>query len=133
WLLGPLLFGLPGACASKAPDRAASSDASPTTPSDGGVAPPAPSSIPEGGTTTPVDGAVPEPDPVPYVPFDVNHVLSTGQSNAVANGGTPVLSTSQPFANVMFDTGVMTGGSCDGDGCTTYQKPSSFVPLVEGD
>ena len=33
----------------------------------------------------------------------------------------------------MFDTGVMTGTSCDGDGCTGYQKPTSFMPLVEGD
>jgi len=33
----------------------------------------------------------------------------------------------------MFDVGVMTATSCDGNGCTTYQKPSSFLPLVEGD
>ncbi len=68
-----------------------------------------------------------------YVHYDINHILSTGQSNAVSNGGTPVLSTTQPYANVMFNTGVMTAGSCDGDGCTVYQTPASFLPLVEGD
>lgn len=74
-----------------------------------------------------------EPPPAPYVAFDVNHVLSTGQSNAVANDGKPIVSTTQPYGNLMFDTGVMTGGGCDGDGCRTYQTPSGFVPLVEGD
>jgi hypothetical protein len=63
----------------------------------------------------------------------VSHVLSTGQSNAVANDGVPVLSTTQPFSNVMFDVGIMTAADCDRDGCRTYQKPTSFVPLVEGD
>jgi hypothetical protein len=74
-----------------------------------------------------------EPPPVPYQHFDVNHVLSTGQSNAVANDGKPVLSTTQPYANLMFDTGVLTGTGCDGNGCTSYEQPTSFVPLVEGD
>ncbi len=65
---------------------------------------------------------------------DINHILSTGQSNSVSNGGTPVLSSTQPYTNVMFDTGIMTGGSCgDGQGCKAYQTPASFVPLVEGD
>lgn len=85
--------------------------------------------------SSPPPGTVPEapPPPRPYVPFDINHVLSTGQSNSVANDAKPVLSTTQPYANVMFDVGVMTAASCDGDGCKAYQKPSSFVPLVEGD
>jgi hypothetical protein len=83
-----------------------------------------------GGTPDRDDAGV---SPAPYVHFDVNHVLSTGQSNAVANDGKPVLSKVQPYENLMFDTGVMTGGSCDGDGCTVYQQPTSFVPLVEGD
>ncbi len=78
----------------------------------------------------PDDGSTPV---VPYQPFDVNHVLSTGQSNSVAHEGRPVLSTTQPFANLMFDVGVMTSGDCEREGCRTYQKPSSFVPLVEGD
>lgn len=70
---------------------------------------------------------------VPYVHFDVNHVLSTGQSNAVAIGAKEVLSSSQPYGNLMFDPGVMTSSSCNGDGCREYVKPTSFVPLVEGD
>ncbi len=65
--------------------------------------------------------------------FDVNHILSTGQSNAVANAGTPVLTTAQPYQNTMFTSGVMTSSNCDGDGCTGYETPSSMVPLVEGD
>ena len=77
------------------------------------------------GTTTGLDPA--------YQHFDINHVLSTGQSNSVANSGTPVLSTTQPYANLMFNVGVMTGGNCSGQGCTTYQTPTSLVPLVEGD
>ncbi len=68
-----------------------------------------------------------------YQHFDINHVISTGQSNSVANAGTPVLTTTQPYANLMFNVGVMTGGTCDGQGCKTYQTPTSLVPLVEGD
>jgi len=74
-----------------------------------------------------------EPPPTPYTPFDVNHVLSTGQSNSTANDGKPIVSTTQPYGNMMFDTGVMTGANCDGDGCKVYEQPSGFVPLVEGD
>lgn len=70
---------------------------------------------------------------VPYEHFDINHVLSTGQSNSVAHEGRPILSTTQPYTNVMFDVGIMTSGTCERQGCRTYQKPSSFVPLVEGD
>jgi len=70
---------------------------------------------------------------VPYVDFAVNHVLLTGQSNSVANSGTPVLSTAQPYSNLMFDTGVMPMKECDGAGCRAFDPPSSFVPLVEGD
>lgn len=44
--------------------------------------------------------------PVPYVHFDINHVLSTGQSNSTANGATAILSKTQPYDNVMFDVGV---------------------------
>ena len=79
----------------------------------------------------------PPPPPGPlspsYVDYDVNHVLITGQSNAVANGGLPVLTKVQPFTNLMFDTGVMPMTTCDGNGCKTYQTPSSFLPLVESD
>ena len=105
-------------------------DVEPTDPS---VTPPdAPRPTAEDGGTTNPDGGVVEAAK-PYVHFDVNHVLSTGQSNAVANDGVPVLSKSQPYGNLMFDVGVLTGASCDGDGCRRYDAPKSFVPLVEGD
>lgn len=83
-----------------------------------------------------------------YVDFDINHVLITGQSNSVSNGGNPSITKAQPFDNLMFDTGVMSmkGGfvnasdhqagtkdTCDSEGCTTYEEPTRFVPLVEGD
>lgn len=128
---------LPLACVANEPDPAANGQStSPNEPGggsssgggDGGGA-----SSSSSSSSSSSGGADAEPPPVPYVHFDVNHVLSTGQSNAVANGGVPVLSTTQPYANLMFDTGVMTGTSCDGDGCRAYQKPSSLVPLVEGD
>ena len=57
-----------------------------------------------------------------FVYRDINHVLSTGQSLSVGALGTPTRSLTQPYANTMFVTGVMTGSV----GLT------SFVPLVEG-
>jgi lysophospholipase L1-like esterase len=53
----------------------------------------------------------------------VHHVLGTGQSLASGVGGQPVLSTTQPYDNRMFDTGVLAGGM----GLT------KLVPLVERD
>jgi len=58
-----------------------------------------------------------------FVYRDVNHVLGTGQSLSVGTLGTPVLSLAQPFANVTFVTGALSGGT----GLT------SFIPLVEKD
>lgn len=78
----------------------------------------------------PVD---PPDPPYQFHRYDVNHILSTGQSNSVGNGASTVLSTTQPYRNVMFDTGVMTSSNCDGQVCRTYNVPNSFVPLVEGD
>jgi hypothetical protein len=79
----------------------------------------------------------PPPPPGPlsptYVDYDINHVLITGQSNAVANGGTTLLSNVQPFTNLMFNTGVMPMTTCDGNGCKAYQTPNAFLPLVESD
>lgn len=79
------------------------------------------------------DARPPGPLTPSFVDFAINHVLWTGQSNAVANGGDPPLTSAQPFTNIMFDTGVMPMSACDGDGCTSYQIPSHLVPLVEGD
>jgi hypothetical protein len=71
---------------------------------------------------------------VPYTDYAINHVMVTGQSNSVANDGKPVLSTTQPFGNLMFDTGVMPMTNCGNEeSCYDYQPPSRFVPLVEGD
>jgi hypothetical protein len=33
----------------------------------------------------------------------------------------------------MFDTGVLTASECGRDYCTAYDKPTKFLPLVEGD
>jgi hypothetical protein len=63
----------------------------------------------------------------------VNHILSTGQSNSIGFAAKTVLSTDQPFGNLMFDTGVITATSCDPDGCREYEPPTALVPLVEGD
>ena len=79
-----------------------------------------------------------------YVDYDFNHILMTGQSNAVASGARPsttlplntvAITSTQPFTNVMFQTGVMTSNPCNGSGCpnTSYVAPTSFVPLIEGD
>jgi hypothetical protein len=56
-----------------------------------------------------------------YRAFDVNFILSTGQSLSIGAQGAPALSTAQPDQNVMFDTGVIAGGT----------NLTSFVPLVE--
>lgn len=116
--------------------------------SDGSTAPDGSS---DDGGATDVDGgddaggeeedagvdAGPPPGPLTpaYADFAINHVLVTGQSNSVANGADPPLTTTAPagYGNLRFNTGVMSMKSCNGDGCTTYDTPSSFVPLVEGD
>ena len=86
----------------------------------------------DGGASDASEDAAVEPPPT-YVHYDVNHVLSTGASDSVANGASAYITTAQPFGNLMFDTGVMTAGTCDGSGCKVYQTPSAFAPLVEGD
>ncbi len=58
--------------------------------------------------------------------FAVNHVLSTGQSLSVGALGTPVLSTTQPYANLMFDGGVATNPLAPAPPFT------AFSPLTEG-
>jgi hypothetical protein len=56
-----------------------------------------------------------------FVAYDVNHVLWGGQSLSVGAHGDPPLSTSQPYSNVMMNTGLRAGGA----GMT------SFVPMIE--
>ncbi len=116
------------------------------------------SPLPDGGTSdttpepvVPVDpdpaqpgGADAGPDAAPaptYKHYDINHVLSTGASDSVANGSTPVVTTTQALGNLSFNVGVMTGsgrprdaaGACNGTGCTRYETPTDFKHLVEGD
>lgn len=62
-------------------------------------------------------------DPEARADYDINHVLSTGQSLAIGVGGRPYLTREQPFTNMMFATGVMAG----------REDLTAFVPLVEGD
>jgi len=112
-------------------------------PRDDASAPGEPSPLDDAGAIDPDSGALEEPPPPPppppgtlatdFVDYDVNHILVTGQSNSVATGGGAVLSPTQPFGNLRFDTGVMPMKGCDGDGCRTYDPPSSFQPLVQND
>jgi len=106
-------------------------DPQPSTGGGGGGSSSGGSSSSSGGSSS--GGTEPPETPIPYAAFDVNHVVSTGQSNSVSHGGIPVLTTTQPFANLSFDVGVMTSGDCEREGCRTYQKPSGFMPLTEGD
>jgi hypothetical protein len=87
----------------------------------------------ESGTTNPDPGPLPGPDGAveagpgtglssAFVHRDINHVLGTGQSLSVGATGTPALSRMQPYANLMFNTGVLAGSA----------NLESFVPLVEG-
>jgi hypothetical protein len=59
--------------------------------------------------------------PLALTYYDVNQVLSTGQSLSVGAQGAPALSTEQPYDNLMFSGGVA---------ATTAL--TEFAPLVEG-
>ncbi len=99
----------------------ASSDAGvPSTPDASGGGDGA-SPVVDAGNDSAIDAGPDAPPPFEPAYFALNHVLSTGQSLSVGSQGTPILSTTQPFENVMFVTGVRAGGA----GLT------SFVPLVE--
>ncbi len=111
-----VLIVLAAACSSESNDESGGTKARGTTP------PPSPPAAND-----------PREAPARSSGSEVNHVLSTGQSNSVGFHAVPVLSTAQPFGNLSFDVGVMTSSACDKDGCRAYEKPSSFVPLVEGD
>ena len=82
----------------------------------------------DASTDAPLDVADAQGDadsgaPFVFVHRDINHVLGTGQSLSVGSQGTPFLTTTQPYDNITFVTGVLSGGT----GLT------SFIPLVEGD
>jgi hypothetical protein len=60
--------------------------------------------------------------PEPYEHFDINHVLSTGQSLAIGGLGAPVLSKKQNYENLMFGKGLLGYGT---------GKQNQLSPLVE--
>jgi len=83
---------------------------------------PAPAPLPTTSPTTTSTAGDAAPD-APALTGTLHHVVGTGQSLASGVGGSPPLSTSQPYDNRMFGTGVLAGGA----GLT------AFVPLVERD
>lgn len=130
-LVGILLCAACGDGSSSPPDDAGSfSDA--TLVVDGGPNQDAQAlgdGSPDGSLDAGLDGAVDAgpADAGPVFTFkyaDVNHVLGTGQSLSVGSVGTPVLSTTQPYKNVMFNGGIKPGA--------TGTALANFVPLVEG-
>jgi hypothetical protein len=118
--------GMPGDDGSTSNDAAVVGTEDGAAPGDGA----SPGDASDGSTEAAVDAG---PLSAAYVDFAINHVLVTGQSNSVANGGDPPLSVAQPYTNLMFDTGVMPMTNCNGDGCMTYQTPAALVPLLEND
>ena len=107
-----------GACGPARPVIATAPAAAPSSP----PAAAASSAVTTPEEPSPVESA-PAAAPSAFVPRDVNHVLVTGQSLAIGVSGAPALSLSQPFGNLMFNTGVMAGG----------EGLEAFEPLVEGD
>lgn len=111
WLACPigLLLTLGPACGGAQPHA-------PSLPrSKESVAPTTPEVEPDAGA-----GASEAPRPIAR---DINHVLVGGQSLAVGVAGAPPLSLTQPYANLMFNTGVIAGSD----------ELDHFEPLVEGD
>jgi len=109
---------------------------------DGAIVQPDGGPIPDGSTVTDTGPDVKDSGPViTYKNFDINHVISTGASDSVANGASPTITKTQPFTNLSFNVGVMTGrgtpgnpaGACNGIGCTQYENPNDFIPLIEDD
>ncbi len=80
---------------------------------------------------SPAVSATPTPTPTPSptptstaTPLGINHVLITGQSLALGTYGAPALTTTQPYDNLMFNTGILTPDQALGN-------VVAFVPLVE--
>lgn len=82
---------------------------------------PAPPALPSAGEVGDGSAAVDrEGGPAPAARA-LHHLVVTGQSLADGTGGVPALSTTQPYDNRMFATGVRAGGT----------NLTAFLPLVE--
>jgi len=81
---------------------------------------PAPAPLP---TAAPSASASDAATDAPAITGSIHHVVGTGQSLASGSGGTPPLSSSQPYENRMFGAGVLAGNTA----------LTTFVPLVERD
>lgn len=112
WVAGPLLLAACRPAVHAAARPVATDRPIVAAPSPASAAPP-----------DPPDASMSAEPPSPYKAYDINHVLSTGQSLAVGVSGAPPTTLTQPFHNLMFNTGVMAGG----------EDLTSFEPLVEGD
>ena len=110
---GALACSVVGACGPARPTVASPPPVVATSSVSGSPAPPAEPAAGDAAVTA-AEG---------FVRRDINHVLVTGQSLAVGVSGAPALSLTQPFGNLMFNTGVMAG----------REELESFEPLVEGD
>jgi hydroxyethylthiazole kinase-like sugar kinase family protein len=62
----------------------------------------------------------------------LNHILVTGQSLSRGFSSSPVLTTTQPYNNLKFNTGTM-NADYFANGAAVNVSPTSFVPLVEND
>ena len=74
-----------------------------------------------GGTGGAAGAAGSGAQPLELVYYDVNQVLSTGQSLSVGAMGVPVLTVEQPYENMMFSGGV-----------AAVANLTAFAPLIEG-
>ena len=118
---------LAAACSSK------DSGGDKTSPTDAGSDTATDADPPIDAGTEDADAAPSGPLSASYVDFSINHIILAGQSNALGNDATTILSSTQSYANLSFDTGVIPLTDCGDEGCATYQTPTGFIPLVEGD
>jgi lysophospholipase L1-like esterase len=110
-VLGVFGLGALGACGRTGGTDAAPAPSPTTTPGATTTA------APSGSTAMVTDAA----SDAPARAIVLHHVLGTGQSLASGTGGSPPLSTSQPYDNRMLATGALAGAP----------KTTSFVPLAE--
>ena len=108
------------ACSGGSPPGVIAVDDAPSVAKPGSAASFPPESWPDAGAR---DASLDAPSSTrrPFTAFDINHVLSTGQSLATGYGGAPS-SLTQPYGNLMLAMGV----------ATTRWFGDPFLPLVEG-